>query len=223
MATALSHRAWRPPTARSTATSRVSGCRLSTGVGGFSRCRLLSSSAGTQVGTGSLTRDGPRSLALPAAWGSLGAPSSTLHVAPVAGQAGLVTRHTPDTAAARIYSQGCGRVNFCHRTQAVASRDHNEPDEDQQAAINARDRMVEVVAGPGSGKTTLLVNKILQLVEAGAPVDSIMLLTFTNKAASELKERLRGHLSNAQLQELTAGTFHSVCFQILLCAPPSPL
>ena len=78
---------------------------------------------------------------------------------------------------------------------------------------------VAVTAGAGTGKTTLLVSRILAQVEAGVPVDRILALTFTEKAAGEMKIRLRhelGRLGREEgLERAEIGTIHSFCAHIL--------
>lgn len=68
-----------------------------------------------------------------------------------------------------------------------------------------------VLAGPGSGKTRLIVHRIAYLIrEAGVAPDSVLALTFTNRAAMELRERLASVIPFAT-RRITAGTFHSIC------------
>ncbi|RMF67128.1 MAG: DNA helicase UvrD, partial [Calditrichaeota bacterium] len=88
----------------------------------------------------------------------------------------------------------------------------------QQEAVTAADGPVLVLAGPGSGKTRVLIHRAGYLIrERGVEPWRLMAVTFTNKAARELKERLsaQGILSPAQLNALTVGTFHAICARIL--------
>ena len=73
-----------------------------------------------------------------------------------------------------------------------------------------------IVAGPGTGKTSTLTVRIAHLVQGlGAAPASILALTFTNKAADELRERLQGLLAAEQIAPITAGTFHQLGARLL--------
>ena len=71
-----------------------------------------------------------------------------------------------------------------------------------------------MIAGPGSGKTRILIHRVAWLLEKGVPPDSILLLTFTNKAAREMMHRVY-ELSGISADELQGGTFHSFGRRIL--------
>jgi uncharacterized protein (TIGR00375 family) len=88
--------------------------------------------------------------------------------------------------------------------------------EAQWQAVAAPEREVAVLAGPGSGKTRTLICRIIYLLEQGVAPGKILAVTFTNKAAGELKERLRAHFHDAKLlHDLRVGTFHSLSLQLL--------
>lgn len=90
-----------------------------------------------------------------------------------------------------------------------------QPSSDQQAAIDAQEKHVHVVAGPGTGKTTTLIHRVKKLIEV-EQVDPrrILVLTFTNKAAAELVDRLqRAGVRGAS--EIWAGTFHAFGLEFL--------
>lgn len=72
-----------------------------------------------------------------------------------------------------------------------------------------------VLAGAGSGKTKVLTTRILNLIENGVSPYEILAVTFTNKAAGEMKERLAKTLGDELVRKLWVGTFHSVCVKIL--------
>ena len=89
-----------------------------------------------------------------------------------------------------------------------------ELNEEQKAVVFAPDGPTLVVAGAGSGKTRTLVYRVSRLIEDGADPASLLLLTFTNRAAREMKRRVEA-LIGADLVRATAGTFHSVASRLL--------
>lgn len=89
--------------------------------------------------------------------------------------------------------------------------------EEQLAAVTAppSDSHISVIAGPGSGKTRVLTARVAELVRThNVPPSDILVITFTNKAAEELKERLGRELGD-EAAMLTAGTFHSIAVRLL--------
>ena len=85
----------------------------------------------------------------------------------------------------------------------------------QLAAVTYCDGPSVIVAGAGSGKTRVLTYKIAYLIAQGFPASSILALTFTNKAANEMKERIMQIVGEKYTRYLWAGTFHSVFLRIL--------
>ena len=90
---------------------------------------------------------------------------------------------------------------------------------EQKEAVTAVDGPVMVIAGPGSGKTKCLTHRIAHLISQGIQPQNILAVTFTNKAAEEMKERVKKLLNlptNASGQQVpTIGTFHALCVSIL--------
>lgn len=91
----------------------------------------------------------------------------------------------------------------------------NDLNEAQRAAVEYIDGPSLVIAGAGSGKTRVLTYKIAYLLSQGMKPWSIMALTFTNKAAREMKERIGKLVGNDLAQYLYMGTFHSIFSRIL--------
>ena len=86
----------------------------------------------------------------------------------------------------------------------------------QLAAVTCSSRHVRLAAGPGTGKTRALTARIAHLVASGeAEPARLLALTFTNKAAREMRSRLSDLLGPPQADLLTLGTFHSLCLAML--------
>ncbi len=91
----------------------------------------------------------------------------------------------------------------------------NEP---QKEAVLHKDGPLLVIAGAGAGKTKVITHRVANLIKNRVKPGQILAVTFTNKAANEMKERIRKLISNTQYtisNMPTVGTFHSVCARIL--------
>ena len=85
----------------------------------------------------------------------------------------------------------------------------------QKAAVLQKDGPMIIIAGAGSGKTRVLTYRIAHLMKQGVDSFNILSLTFTNKAAREMKARIAGVVGNSEAKNLWMGTFHSVFARIL--------
>ena len=86
----------------------------------------------------------------------------------------------------------------------------------QNSAVTAADGPVLVIAGPGSGKTRVLTQRVAYLIASeGVRPWQILAVTFTNKAAKEMQERVNGMLNEQATEGIMLGTFHSICARIL--------
>ena len=85
----------------------------------------------------------------------------------------------------------------------------------QREAVLHIDGPLMIVAGAGSGKTKVLTTRIAHLLANGVDAFHILALTFTNKAAKEMKERVEKILGNNEARNLYIGTFHSVFARVL--------
>ncbi len=86
---------------------------------------------------------------------------------------------------------------------------------EQKAAVSCVDGPVLIVAGAGSGKTRVLTSRIAYILERGGDPSRILALTFTKKAASEMKERIAIMVGERKARKLFMGTFHSVFIRFL--------
>ena len=98
----------------------------------------------------------------------------------------------------------------CHQVDYAS-----ELNEQQYAAVTSGDGDALVIAGAGAGKTRTLIYRVAWLLEEGVPPEAILLLTFTNKAAREMMDRVR-QLTDGDWGRLWGGTFHSIGRRILI-------
>ncbi len=91
--------------------------------------------------------------------------------------------------------------------------DHLNPQ--QREAVVHFDTPLLILAGAGSGKTRVITQKIAYRIEQGVLPSKILAVTFTNKAANEMKERVHQLMPNADVRNMWIGTFHSMCLRIL--------
>lgn len=112
-----------------------------------------------------------------------------------------------------------GFVDLRHYTASIMGFDEKSDTltESQQKAVNHIDGPLLVLAGPGSGKTTVVTRRIANLIASGVQPWQILALTFTNKAAQEMRDRVFTLLEKDSLQArgLTVSTFHAFCARVL--------
>lgn len=97
----------------------------------------------------------------------------------------------------------------------MAKFDLSSLNKEQREAVETLQGPLLVLAGAGTGKTRVITARIVNLIANGIDPQHILAVTFTNKAAKEMKERLLGMLPKSVVDKLTVGTFHSFCIRLL--------
>jgi len=97
----------------------------------------------------------------------------------------------------------------------IISHMESELNEKQLEAVKHEKGPLLIAAGAGSGKTKTLVSRLLHLLKSGVKPEKIVAITFTNKAANEIKKRVDQYLENSSSNSLFVGTFHSFGVKIL--------
>lgn len=139
----------------------------------------------------------------------------------LAGQASLFGDDPPRPRRKKKLPQGAALKAppaFAAREDALPAGANLE----QQVAIHCRSRHVLVAAGPGTGKTYTLVERIATLLRGGADPAALWAITFTNRAAEELRQRLVAR-AGRDAEDLFAGTFHAFCLEWLRREKPQLL
>jgi len=105
---------------------------------------------------------------------------------------------------------------YCHsHIKKILMNYLEELNENQRVAVENIDGPTMVIAGAGSGKTRVLTYRIAHMIHKGADPFNIMALTFTNKAAREMTDRIAEIVGDGEARNITMGTFHSVFSRIL--------
>ena len=92
----------------------------------------------------------------------------------------------------------------------------HELNEKQTEAVTHKNGPLLVIAGPGTGKTRVITHRIAYLIrEHGIKAESILAITFTNKAAQEMQERVNNEIGEPHSSNIKVSTFHALCVKVL--------
>lgn len=104
-------------------------------------------------------------------------------------------------------------INYCSMSINLENL-RNELNPEQFRAVTTLEGPILIIAGAGSGKTRVITFRIAHMLDSGIPQSQILALTFTNKAAKEMEERIKD-LTGRKLQNLTVSTFHAFGVRVL--------
>ena len=135
------------------------------------------------------------------------------HVNPSFSSHGVPTG--PETPGAAAYATGPGVGGYRLVRTPVVSAAPPVLDAEQRAVVEHRHGPLLVLAGPGTGKTTTLVEAVTAGVRAGTPADRVLVLTFSRKAAVELRDRMAARADGVGRAVPQAATFHSFCYGLV--------